>query len=431
MSQGDEHEVARETLARFAAGQATAGERRVVLGHLLAACPVCQSFLRPAPVPVASYDGAFAKAEARVLKLLAQEGTEHLLRELEAIPAAQRELRVRNSCRFASVELAELLAERSIADARNDARAAWFAARAAVAAAERAADLLPKSWEAAYDALARAWSALGNAHRLRSEIPEAEQAFRVALGYLNRGSRSPAPRAWYCRVLSSLRLFRREFAEARALALEAAAAYRGLGDIAGEAAAQIIVGIVSAYAGNPEAALEPLDRGIALAKRCSDEHLCRAAINSLVRCYIDLGRLREAHAMFLATGTLFELCDEGIVALKWRWTGALIERDLGMLEPAASRLVEVRHGLFERGLRAEIAHVSLDLISVYVRMGNSAGVMRTVGETIPIYQAVGATRELLATLIELAQIAHEQERALAVLAVTSEQIRALLSESPA
>jgi tetratricopeptide (TPR) repeat protein len=426
VSQGDQHEVARETVERFAAERASAAERSLVLRHLLAGCPACIAVLLPPPVPLDAYDAPFDRAEAAFLKVVAKERAERLLRELEAHPAEQRELRVRNARRFTSVELAELLAERSVAEARNGPRGAWLAARAAVAAAEGAARAPSASPEAAHDALARAWSVLGNAHRLRSEVPEAEAAFAAALGFLQRGSGGPAPRAWYCRALASLRIFRRELAEAHALASEAAVLYHHLGDTRGEADAEIAVGLVALYAGDPRAAFAPLERGMALAERCGDEHLWRNAIGNLVRCHIELGQLREAHAMFLAAGALFALCEEGIVALRWVWTGALVERDLGLLESAAARLVEVREGLLERDLRVEVADVSLDLIGVYLRLGDGAGVLRTVGETLPIYAAVGATRELLATLIELTKIAHQQEKALAALGTAAQQIRGLL-----
>ncbi|HVF60176.1 MAG TPA: hypothetical protein VNJ70_10240 [Thermoanaerobaculia bacterium] len=428
MSQGDEHEVARETVERFAAGQASAAECSLVVRHLLAGCPTCRAPLVPPPVPLEAYGAPFDRAETAFLKVVAKERAGRLLQELEAHPAEQRELRVRNARRFTSVELAELLAERSVAEARNGPRGAWLAARAAVAAAEGAARAPSTSREAAHDGLARAWSVLGNAHRLRSEVPEAEAAFEVALGFLQRGSGAPGPRAWYCRLLASLRLFRRELAAAHALASEAAALYNRLSDPAGEAAAQILVGVVAIHAGDSSAAFAPLESGMSLAKRCGDEHLWRLAVGNVLHCHIELGQLREAHAMFLAAGALFEFCEEGIVALKWVWTGALVERDLGLLESAAARLVEVREGLLERDLRVEVADVSLDLIGIYLRLGDGAGVLRTVGETLPIYAAVGATRELLATLIELTKMAHQQEKALAALATAAQQIRGLLSE---
>ena len=428
MSQGDEHEVARETVERFAAGQASAAERSLVLRHLLSGCTACRAPLLPPPLPLEAYDAAFDRAETALLKVVAKERAERLLQELEGHPAEQRELRVRNARRFTTIELAELLAQRSVAEAANGPRGAWLAARAAVAAAEGAARAPSASPEAAHDALARAWSALGNAHRLRSEVPEAEAAFEVALGFLRRGSGAPASRAWYCRLLASLRLFRRELAAARALASEAAALYNRLNDPAGEAAAQILIGVVAIHAGSPGEGFAPLESGMALAKSCGDERLWRLAIINLLHCHIDLGQSREAHALFLAAGMLFELCEEGIVTLKWRWTGARIERDLGLLESAAARLVEVREGLLERDLRVEVADVSLDLIGVYLRLGDGVGVLRTVGETLPIYAAVGATRELLATLIELTKMAHQQEKALAALATAARQIRGLLSE---
>jgi tetratricopeptide (TPR) repeat protein len=336
------------------------------------------------------------------MRVHAMKTAEDLLAELDTIPAEQRELRVRNSRRFASVDVAELLAERSAAAAHKDPRAAWMNARLAVAAAETAAATTSASAEPLHDGLARAWAALGNAHRLRSELPEADRAFAVAFEHLAEGSGAPEMRSYLCRRLSSLRLFRRQFAEARALALEVIDICRCLGDSAGEAAAQIQLAITSIYAGDPAAAFAPLDRSVELAMRCGDERLCRLAVNNLVRCYIDLGRLREAHAMYVAAGALFELCEEeGIVALKWRWTGALIERDLGFLEPAAAHLLEVREGLLERGLRVEVADVSLDLVVAYLRMGDRARVVRTVDEALPIFEALGATRESLATLILL------------------------------
>ena len=392
MSQSDDDEP----------GEVLGIERFVVLlRHVLADCPDCTAFLAS---PLAD-DPRLPRAETAFPSIHARKPAERLLAELQAVPAERRELLLRNVRRFASLELAELLAERSVTEARNDARAAWLTARDAVAAAEGAARTTPRSCEAVHDVLARAWSALGNAHRLRSEIPQAEAAFEVALGFLQRGSGGPAPRAWYCRGLASLRIFRRELAEAHALASEAANLYRHLRDTGGEAGAEIAVGLVALYAGDPKAAFAPFERGMALAERCGDEPLWRNAIGNLIRCHIELGQLREAHAMFLAAGALFELCEEGIVALKWVWTGALVERDLGFLESAAARLMEVREGLLERDLRVEVADVSLDLMDVYRRLGNRAAVLRTAGETIPIYQAVGATRELLATLIVLRKVA--------------------------
>ncbi len=248
---------------------------------------------------------------------------------------------------------------------------------------------------------------------------------------MQAGTGAPCVRAWYCRLRSSLYLFHRQFASATALAEEAVEAYSQLQDPAGEGAALILVAITSIYAGDPRRALPLLDRSVALARECDDEPLARLAINNIVRAYSDLGAFQEAHAVVQSADSLFEFCDEEIVRLKWKWNAARLERDLGLFPSAIARLEAVREGFLERGLRVEVADVSLDLADVYLRTHDGPGVLRTIGETVPIYRALGATRELLASLLQLTQSVHDHEQAVTLFAAVSPQLRGLLEQTAA
>jgi hypothetical protein len=410
-----EHEVAAGTARRFARGEATEEERRQIVRHLLADCAACKAAVRGFLAAPSSYAESFARAQEAVWREVARRTARELLAELDALPYEQRELVVRNSRRFAVPEVAQALVERSYAVRFREPTAMWRDARLAIVAADAAAAAGDVDELLLHDARARAWAALANAHRLRSELPEADRAFAAAFAHQEAGSGDPAVRALLCRLFCSLVLFRRDFSRAAAFAEEAARLYGYAEDLAGKSAALVLVALTRIYAGNPEAAFAPLYEGLELAQRCGDSGLMRDATGNLVLCFINLGRPTEAYFLHMRGQALFEGCAGTLHGLKWQWQGATIERDLGLLAPSANHLVEVREGLLQLGLRVEVADVSLDLAEVYLRLGDNAGVLRTIGETIPIYQALGATRELLAALLELGQAGRQGEQALAVL----------------
>jgi tetratricopeptide (TPR) repeat protein len=421
------HQVSRAALARFAAGEARPRERQQIVLHLLGGCEPCRGWVRENAwgltgeahqPPPGAYDRAFAVAERAAMEEAARrtQQVHELLEELDRLPPEEREPRVRNDRRFASTALAATLVERSHQARWRDPAMMCADAQLAVAAAEGAVALGP-SEEAGElnDSLARAWGQLATAHRLRGDLLEAEDAFAVAFHHLDEGTGDPPLRAQLYRQLASLRRTRRQFNEATELLQRAISTFRRVGDKAGEAATLINLGISYIYAGDTQAAIPPLRRCLEELHPRHHADLIRTATHNLVRCYLDLGESARAHALWLETEQLYQGCDDELVLLRHEWHRALIDCELGFLQPAETRLARVREGFLKHGMRMESAVASLDLAAVYLRQRRVPDVVRTVGEAIPIFQSLGWEQEILVSLTQLAGAAHDLGAALELL----------------
>lgn len=449
MSGGLGHEISPEALGRFAEKRATPVEAQLVLCHLLAGCEICRRHLRsvgwyhtardtepsiahrvPAVRPAGTYDEAFAAAERALDKALQrrERSVEALLAELDRLPIEQQELRVRNLRRYASPELSAALVERSHAARFSDHRETLRAARLAVAAAEAATPSDTTGPAALNDCRARAWAQLANALRIRSDVVESERAFAAALRLLEQGTGSPALRAGVLELLASLRLFQRDFATATVLLDETVAIYHRLRDRAGEAGALIRLALGKIRAGNPEEAIAPLQDALRLLTT-HDVELLRMAVHNLTYCYVEMGEARLAYGLMVDSEPHFAGCADKVVLLRTDWLRGRIERDLGLLDAAELRLARVREAYLREDLALEVGIVSLDLAEVYARQKRIPDLVRTIGETIPIFQGLGVFRELLTSLLRLKEIAHSESAAIALIRQISEQIKSALPQA--
>lgn len=351
-----------------------------------------------------------------------------LVAQLDALPGGEREERVRNDAAFASTDLANAFVERSHELRFREPEEMLANARLAVAAAEAAAARALGSsgaeTAAVNDCLARAWAQLGNAHRVRSEPLEAEDAFAVACHHLEGGSGDHVLRATLYRQLASLRRVRCQFHEAFELLQRAGAIYRQLGDRVEEATTLITQSVIQLACGDADGAIQSLRPCLDSLDPAANGELLRAAINNLVQCSIELGRPEEADALWLEKAPLFTDCEDVLVVLRWRWHRGLIDRELGRLQAAEACLSKVREGFLERGLAMETAVISLDLAAVHLGRGDVAGAVRLVSDAIPIFQSIGWGRELLASLAQLARIAQDGHAALELLREASRRAAA-------
>src|SRR5215213_5903170 len=169
-----------------------------VLDHVIG-CAGCQTqfkaMLRARPSPLTTwfledsrdqslsgYGEVLDRLSPRACQLEAAAGKERseapaLLAQLLEQPAERRVLRVRNNPRFHTWGLFDLLLaksrEQSFRNADLGEAFAWLSL-------EIANHLEPRyGEERAEDLRARAWTAIGNAHRLRSDLKGAEEAFKT------------------------------------------------------------------------------------------------------------------------------------------------------------------------------------------------------------------------------------------------------------
>ena len=419
-----EHSISPDVLARFAAGEATPEEHRLVGRHLLAGCGTCTqalslvAFPEELGPPVGAYDQAFAIVDRDVAAELKRRHppVQKLLAELDRLPAERQELKVRNATRYASLELSAAYVERSHEVRYRDTDEMLRYALLALAAAEAAAGVRAGPPTLLHDALARAWGQAGNAHRVRSEVAQAAAAFAKADAFRQIGSGDLTLAAELAGKTASFRTFQRDFAPAIKLYEREADLYRRSRDRRGEARALIGSAVARVLSGEPDKAIAPLQRCIPmLSGRPDDVDLLWAATQNLVFCFVELEQPHHAYDLLALSEPQFAECTDELVHLRVSWVKGKVERELGLYGAAQFRLEQVRDTYMRKDLTVEVAVVSLDLAEVYARQGLVAQLVGTVAETIPLFQSLGVGRELIAALLKLQEIARSQQAVVALL----------------
>jgi tetratricopeptide (TPR) repeat protein len=441
---------------RDASRPGNAARNARILRHLLAGCTVCRdqlqamgwsperldrlvflpgafSGLKGAP-PAArngyNYDEAFAKAEQAVTSFLAAEPApgekpELLLAELDRISPADQEGAVQEQERFASPQLVQLLIDRGHAARYADPEEMLHWASLARSIADRChADSLgaPAKLE---DLRARAWGHYGNALRVAGHLREAEEAMTTALDHVEAGTGDPVVRARLFEQVASLHTFQRRFDLTIEMLEKAAEIHRQLGETHALARTMVKRAIALLYAGEAGNAVGILNQAIPLIDHEVDPHLLLAACHNLICCYIDLNRPDQALSLYSEAQVLYREFSDDLILLRASWQEGQLLRDLGHLRAAESALLRARMGFTEQGLMYEVAVVSLDLAAVYAKLGDTESLRQTAAETVPIFQALRVGRETLAALLQLQQVADQEQRALELIRSLNAQLEPL------
>ncbi len=168
--------------------------------------------------------------------------------------------------------------------------------------------------------------------------------------------------------------------------------------------------IAQLLSGASEAAVHTLNRAIPVIDQEGDPHLLLAACHNMVRAYMEGGEPGKAFSIFCEARSLYRDFQDPLIALRASWQEGQLLRDLGHLRAAESSLLQARQGFSERGLLYEVAVVSLDLASVYLRLGETEKLRETVADMVPIFTSLGVDRDALAALLQLQQ-ADQQDKA--------------------
>jgi tetratricopeptide (TPR) repeat protein len=376
------------------------------------------------------YRQAFEQAEQSLSDFLADppppvQPLEALLAELDRRPRARQEELVANGKGFADPQLVRCLIERSHEARYEDPEAMLHWASLARVAAERVEPAAAGSVPRLADLKARAWGQYGNALRVSSRLREAQEAMAGASQHLEAGTRDPVLRARLCEQIASLHTFQRSFDEAIATLKEAEQIYRELGKTHSLARTLVQEAIACLYASEPETAVTLLNRAVPLIDHEEDPHLLLAACHNIVRCYIDLDQPEQALSLLFDAQELYSEFKDSLIILRASWQQGQLLRDIGHLRAAESALLRARRGFMERDLAYEVAVVSLDLSSVYVKLGAAAELKQIIAETIPIFRALRVDREVLGSLLQLQQVADQEHQALELIRAVAARLRSV------
>ncbi|HSS51019.1 MAG TPA: tetratricopeptide repeat protein [Thermoanaerobaculia bacterium] len=427
-----------------------------ILRHLLAECPACRatlgtlgwlrlltsqdnnSFREASAAAKATsgydYSDAFAAADRAVAALLTQEKppetpADALLAELLELPTIRQAQHVAGQFRFGSPPFVRLLIQQSHAARYRNADQMLHLAGLARLAAESCTPEQAGNALRLADLLSRAWGQYGNALRVCGKPREAEEAFATAQAHRQMGTGDPALRAWLFEKIIPLHVVRERYEDAVKLCDQAAQIYHELGEDHLQASTLVQKAVACVNSGETAVAIRTLNRAIPLIDPEEDSHLLLAACHNLIRCYIDLGRPDQALLLYSETRDLYHEFDDALILLRALWQEGQLLRDLGHLRAAETALQRSRKGFLEGNLMYEVALVSLDLASIYVKLGLVEDLKETVATTLPVFRALQVEQKTIASLLHLQHVADQECQALEVIRMLSSRIEPLAKSS--
>jgi len=260
------------------------------------------------------------------------------------------------------------------------------------------------------DLRARTWGYIGNAHRVRSNLQDAEEALSSAYAHLQKGTKDPLERAVLLDLEASLRRDQRRFDEASRLLRRAINIFLQSAQHHRAARSLVKLSTVHHYAGDPEGGIPLLYQAIEFIDSDQEPRLLICARHNLIDDLAETGRYLEAQKLYRETRPLYRSFPDAWTQNRRKWVKGKISRGLGQFEQAESLFLAAREGFIGEGIPYDTALASLELAMLYAEQGRTADLKRLAEEMVPIFSSLHIHREALAALAYLKQAA-EAERA--------------------
>jgi tetratricopeptide (TPR) repeat protein len=395
-------------------------EPEEVLDHLIS-CEKCQqrlkALLRPQPSLVAGrvgpgirpqrgtyeYDPALDRVARSMQGLQQSYEMERaqavaLLPELLAQPLDRRLLLLRNSPRYQTWSLGQLLLRRSREQNFQDASLGESLALLALEVLEHL-DVSYYGRESVEDLRARAWGYVANSRRIKADLRGAEQAFALSFAALARGTREPMERAVLLDLRASLLRAQRHFCEALRLLRRAIVVFRQLGEQHRAGRSLLSMSTVHHVAGEPEKAIPILYQALELIDPAREPRLLLVAWHNLTDDLAETGQFMEAQKLLVKARALYQRFPQPWSRNPRIWVEGKIARGLGQEGDAEALFLRARDGFLAEDAAYDTALVSLDLAALFAKQGRVKEVKRTAEEMMPIFSSRQIHREALAALI--------------------------------
>jgi tetratricopeptide (TPR) repeat protein len=399
------------------AGAVSVSEGRAILVHLLTDCAVCREITGPlAPFGRAAVldeleleeptTGAATRSAAALLEHLRnreqlieneRKQAEGLLAELTVQAHAHRLLLVRNSGRFSSWGMAELLVDESYEHRFKDLQHTRELAELGVEVAERLGVEIYGS-AAVNDLRARAWAMWGNSLRLASDLRGSSRCLTRALKLLEDGSGDPLEEARVCELFAALRSNQRRVDQAVRLQERAMRLYRRAGQSDRLGKAMVDLASYYALAGDRQRAIAMIEKALELVDGERDPHTVLAARHNLAVFLQESGRPREALVVLAGARSLHEQVGNRGTLLRLRWLEGRLAREMGDSAQAEEAFEEVYRGFTDTS-PIDAAQVALDLALLYVETGRLDEVPAIVLSVEMVFRTHEVERDALAAWI--------------------------------
>ena len=161
--------------------------------------------------------------------------------------------------------------------------------------------------------------------------------------------------------------------------------------------------------GDLESAIATLQDGLERIDPHTEIRLLLAAKHNLVYYLYSAGRYHQALALVSEVRALHKELGNTVDLVRFKWLEAKIAQGHGDLASAEAAFCEVRDFFIEAEISHDVAQVSLDLGTLYLRQGRISELKQLTTEILTLFTSLGIGREALAALV-LFQQAVEMEK---------------------
>ncbi len=309
--------------------------------------------------------------------------------ELEPLPPAERQHRVRHYKEFHTWGMYERLLEASVWHRHNDPAEAVDIVKLAVLVAENMpSSHIPGRAGGRTRLLARAWTHLANAMRVAADFDDARRALNQAWGFWE-DAHDPETEARIYSVEASYHSDRGDFAMAEIVGQQALDIYTALGaEYRHEQGQTLLTMGVNLIDANPRKGMLFLRRSLGLVDLNREPRLHLYGKHSIAAC---LAALRQGEAALAALEEVRPLYrqydDDAFIQLRLHWLEGRVVRCLGKPVEAAQVFAQVAEQFRALDMRHETVLAALDQAEALAAQGDFDAAQRALEEVTPLMTA--------------------------------------------